>query len=282
MAELAEIIAQIEQTEEALVRTEREMRSSPEDRSLRLILASLEKRQGDLSIQFEHATAAHGLDVCTYRLFDRFDQRPHVRSFANALRDFQDLITTVYDAIKNGPKERARVGVESVAATSFGFGYTFTGSLGFVLTLPNEQLLFDSMLDDAVETVFKLTESASSAEVAEFAKRLGRAPVHIAYQWASHHAEAGLGADIRWTRASREKRAVFLQPPDNAKLQSAIEATSDMREETFTWVGVLLGGDVKTGAFHMSFEGGEDIRGKMAPDLAPEEKLILKERYRAT
>src|SRR5205823_3936231 len=100
--------------------------------------------------------------------------------------------------------------------------------------------------------------------------------------WAAHHSQEGLGAEIHWVRASATKRSVFLQPPEIARLQAAIEATSDVRDETFTWIGVLLGGDVKTGAFHMTFEGGNEVRGKMAPDLAPEERLTLRERYRAT
>lgn len=57
MADLAEIITKLEQTKEALARTERELLSSPEDRSLLLTHGSLEKRQRELNRQLEQATA---------------------------------------------------------------------------------------------------------------------------------------------------------------------------------------------------------------------------------
>src|SRR5437870_5824290 len=126
MAELLEIITQLDNTEAAIARTEQEMVRHPDERSLRLVLASLEKRQENLSSQFAVAASARGIDVCTYRLFDKLSARPNLRTFANTLRDFQELVTTVYDALRNGPKERIRVGVESLVNTSFGFAYTFT------------------------------------------------------------------------------------------------------------------------------------------------------------
>jgi hypothetical protein len=63
MAMLAEIMAELEQTEEALVRTEREMRSSPEDRSLRLIRASLEKRKHELANQLARAQGQAAIEA---------------------------------------------------------------------------------------------------------------------------------------------------------------------------------------------------------------------------
>jgi hypothetical protein len=282
MPELLEIIEQLDDTEAAIARTEQEMTLHPEERSLRFVLASLEKRQDNLSSQFSAAAKARGVDVCTYRVFDRFSARPTLSAFVNALRDFQNLVTTVYDALHNGPKERLRVGVDSIAKTAFGFGFSFTGSLGAVLTLPNEQMLFDTEIDDAIATVFQLARSEKPADIASFAARLGPAVVRSAYKWSQHHAEVGAGAEIQWKRGDEIRSEILLQPQELARLQSVIEETSDEREETFTWPGVLLGGDVKTGAFHMSFEGGNEIRGKMARDLSPENPLTLRERYRAT
>lgn len=282
MAELLEIIEQLDSTEAAIARTEQEMVRHPDEHSLRIALASLEKRQENLSSQFEAVAASRGIDVCTYRLFDRFSERPTLRTLTNTLRDFQELVTVVYDALRNGPKARNRVGVESVADTAFGFGYSFTGSLGVVLTLPNEPKLIPSEIDDAIATAFELAHAEDPAAVATFVERLGPGVIKVAYQWAAGHADAGVGADIQWKRADKVRAAILLQPQEMARLQSVIEQTSDVREDTFTWIGVLLGGDVKTGAFHMSFEGGNEIRGRMASDLAPEDRLTLRERYRAT
>jgi hypothetical protein len=282
MAELLEIITQIEDTEAAIAKTEQAFATHPGESGLRFALASLEKRQRELSEDFNLHAAARGLDVCSYRLFGRSSERPTLRVFANALRDFQELFTTVYDALVKGPKERLRVGVESLAQTSFGFGYSFTGSLGVVLTLPNERLLIPTPLDETIKTVFELARSAHPQDVESFAKKLGPAPIRMAYLWAQHQVEAGVGAEIEWRRAQDVRASAIFQAPELARLQEAIEKTSEVEETVFTWVGVLLGGDVKTGQFHMSFEGENEIRGRMARDLALEERLTLRERYRAT
>lgn len=282
MAELLEIITQIEDTEAAIARTEQAFAAHPKESGLRFALASLEKRQQELSADFNSLAAARGLDVCSYRLFDKSSTRPSLRAFANALRDFQELFTTVYDALVKGPKERLRVGVESIAQTAFGFGYSFTGSLGVVLTLPNERLLIPTPLDDTIKTVFALARSESPQDVEGFVKTLGPAPIKMAYLWAQHHVEAGVGAEIEWRRADQVRAKALFQPPELARLQRAIETTSEIEETTFTWVGVLLGGDVKTGQFHMSFEGESEIRGRMAANLGPEDRLTLGERYRTT
>jgi len=282
MAELLEIITQIEDTEAAIARTEQAFATYPNESGLRFALASLQKRQEALSADFNRLAAARGLDVCSYRLFNKSSSRPTLRAFANALHDFQELFTSVYDALAKGPKQRSRPGVESVAQTAFGFGYSFTGSLGVVLTLPNEQLLIPTPLDDTIQTIFALARAEHPPDVEKFAKTLGPAPIRMAYLWAQHHVEAGIGAEIEWRRADQVRATALFQSPELARLQQAIEATSELTETTFTWVGVLLGGDVKTGQFHMSFEGDNEIRGRMAKDLAPEERLTLRERYRTT
>jgi len=282
MAELLEIITQLDDTEAAIARTEQEMARHPGEHSLRLVLASLEKRQENLSIQFTEAASARGINVCTYRLFDKLSERPNLRTFANTLRAFQELVTMVYDALRNGPKERIRAGVESVAKTSFGLAYTFSGSLGAVLTLPNEGSLFPAF-DDAVTTVFRLAQAGQPSEVASFVKSLGAAAVRSAYQWAAHHAEAGVGADIQWRSADDVRASILLQPQELSRLHSVIGETSDVSlGDPFTWSGLLLGGDVATRTFHMSFEGADDIRGRMAKEFKTDNPLILNEPYLAT
>lgn len=282
MAELLEIISQIEDTEAAIAKTEQALAGFPHEIGLRFTLASLEKRQDQLAQEFNRLAAARGLDVCSYRLFDRTSSRPTLRVFANALHDFQELFTNVYDALAKGPKERLRVGVESLSKTSFGFGYSFTGSLGVILTLPNEQLLIPTPLDETMRTVFELCRAERPQDIEELVKKLGPAPIRSAYEWAQHHVEAGVGAEIEWRRAEQVRATAVFQAPELARLQAVIEATSDVHDDVFTWVGVLLGGDVKTGQFHMSFEGENEIRGKMSRDLSPDDRLVLRERYRVT
>src|SRR5947208_14579093 len=99
MPELLEIISQLDDTEAAIARTEQELSRYPDERGLRITLASLEKRQENLALQFDAVATSRGLDVCNYRLFGALpSMRPNLRTFASALKDFQELVTTVYEA----------------------------------------------------------------------------------------------------------------------------------------------------------------------------------------
>jgi len=183
---------------------------------------------------------------------------------------FQVVYTLVYDALVNKPKLTASVSAEAVAATSFGYGYSFTGSVGFVLTLPNERLLLDETnLDKAMTTLFELATASSSDQVAAFAKRLGPAPVKAVYKWASNLVSGGLGADIHWRREGEDRAELLVQLPELRNLTQAIEETSDEATKTIIVEGELIGTDhTKIGrTFHMRIDENTDMRGYMSGEI---------------
>jgi hypothetical protein len=117
--------------------------------------------------------------------------------YAKALADFQTTFSLTYDALKNGPKQRASLAPEVEAATAFDFGYAYSGSVGVVLTLENERLLLgETLLDETMAVVFSMAKAATASDVAAFAKRLGPPPVRALFRWATEHVAANMGAKL--------------------------------------------------------------------------------------
>ncbi len=196
-------------------------------------------------------------------------------ALAKALLNFQTTFSTVYDAETTGAKSTSHVGVQSAADTTFGYAYSFTGSVGFTLTLPNERVLvLESDLDRAINTLFTMLKATSSDQVNSFAKGLGAGPIHALYAWVDALVRSGLGADIDWRRGTQVRASVFVDLPELENLKQAIEETSDEKTETLIVVGRLVAADfkAKNHTFRMELEDTE-LRGIMSSNVAEVEGL---------
>ena len=235
--------------------------------SMLFMLRGFEKRQEELELSYAQATNERYIDVMSYRLFNDNDAPPTVPALASALSCFQTLYTVVYDAL-NKVKKTSRVTADAVAATTFRYGYTFAGSVGFVLTLPNERLLLDETdLDKAIQTVFEMAQATSSDQVAAFAKRLGPAPIREMYKWAEALVDGGLGADIDWRRENDVRAHLLLQLPELRNLQDVIIETGDDVVKTRSLSGTLVGIDVVRHTFHMTFGQSAEMRGRLSESI---------------
>jgi hypothetical protein len=257
------ILEEIQATDAEVHQLEQLLAEHPDRRSLRLALQSLEVRQEALGEEFNTVADRIGVDVCRYRLFSEADERPSIGTLAKIWNDFQTLFTTVYDAVKTGPKQRAKFSAEVESESALHWGYTFVGSVGVVLTIPNERLLVeDTSLDQAVSQFTELVKSDSSEHIARASKTLGRATVIGLKQWADDHIKARLGADFQWARGEAVRAEFFIQEPEIQNLRRAIVETSDEIEEDFTVIGQLVGIDVESRTFHLRAPDRE-IRGKI-------------------
>lgn len=272
MNKLLEIAEKLQNTQAIISQTENAMREKGVTPSVLATLNSLGKRQENLTIQFEKASLDRHLDVCDYRLFcDTTEaEQPTLRGFTKTLFDFQNLFTQVYAAVKaNAPRQTTRLSAEIAQETAFGINYTYTGSLGVVLTLPNERLLFgQSDIDESIKTVFELVKLEDTDRIAEYAKKLGAATIRALYDWTSDQVNSGLGSQIQWKRGEDVRFETFVQFPELTKLKEIIESTSDEEITELNLFGTLVGIDIPTRAFHLSFESGDDIRGNFADELA--------------
>ena len=281
MDSLLELLEKLRETEGAIARLEKAILEYPDSPTLISSLKSLRKRQQHLEAIFADISHRQSLDVCTYRLFTEQDSRPTLKSLSSTLLSFQELYTLVYDALKHGPKVKSQVSAEVAANTAFGFAYTISGSIGVVLTMPNERLLIgETMLEEAIIMLFDMVKASTSTQIANFAQKVGVAPIRKMYTWAWNQVQAGLGSEIQWRRKQEVRASLFIQPPELEALERAIAATSEEVEDTFEFTGRLIGADIKAHTFHIEYEGA-DIRGKMSENIGLEASVELPRLYKA-
>ena len=284
MTRLLELQEQLQETRATLARVERAVAEQPDKPSLSALARSLMAQQRNLEADFVTEVNRLGMDVCSYRIFSDSGNLP-LHPLAQGLIDFQSLVTVVYDARKNSvPKERAKISPDIRAETAFDFGYTFPGSLGIVLTIPNERrLILDSHLDEAISQLFSLAKARSIPDIREFAKKLGLASIRAMYKWASGHARAGLGVGIEWRRESTVRASLLAQQPELENLYQMIDETSDESETKISVEGELEAINVKAKSFALRDSSGGVIRGSYKDAISGSHRAELPERrYKAT
>lgn len=282
MSELLHIIEMLQDTQKEMSNAETAMAQYGPSFSLAISMDSLLKRREELEAVFEDLTNQSYVDVCSYRLFAGTEQRPTLPAIASAWGAFQSLYTLLYDAMRGERRIRNRPSAEAIAATTFGFAYTYAGSVGVVLTLPNDHLLFgETALDAAMELLFTLAVAESSEQIAAMAEKLGPAPIQLLYEWAQDHVQAGLGADITWRRGEKVRASLFVEADRLENLQQVIAETSDEKEEEISVVGHLVGADIQRHTFHLQLGDEGEIRGRMSDEIGHEYVVQLPRSYRA-
>jgi hypothetical protein len=258
---------QLHNTHATMLRMRIAVAKDPHDEGLALMAESLARRQETLEAAFAEAAEADYLDICNYRLIPEAGDTYPVLGLSKILAEFQQLVTTVFDAIKTKkPKVRARIAPELVQLSSFDFGYVAPGSLEIVLTVPNERLLLvESDLDDSVNTVFTMMKSADPHEVGELVDKVGIASVKKLYELAEDHYKYALSAHIKWKRNEEIRGEILVQPAQFERLCARLDERSEDTRELVSVKGRLVGLDVELRTFHMTFPEGEDIRGRVGP-----------------
>lgn len=283
MSRLLELQEKLRDTSAAIAELERAAIKEPYSPSLGLMAKSLEKRRLVLDSEFSTEADNLGIDVCTYRMLGDRDHQT-LRALVQALGGFQTVVSVVYDAVKTKvPKIRAPyITAELARETEFGFGYTFPGSVGVVLTLPNDRLLFgESWLDESFSEISNIIKAKDSSQISSFAKRLGVASVRALYSWAFDHDRLGLGASIEWRRAKTIRNQLLTQQPEFEEFHKTIEQLSEQTITEREIVGQLEGADVIKKTFHIKLDDGEDIKGSFTDAISEEQTVELPKRYRA-
>ncbi len=281
MSTLLDTIEKLQSTQEAIRRTKELLAKHPRDYGMLANITSLEKRALSLEEDFLAEASTEHLDICTYRMFADERKTYPILAVGSALSDLQRWFSTVYDALKHGPKRRAKLAPETVQQSTLDFAFAFTGSIGVAMTIPSERLLFDNDLQRAIQKVVEMAGADSSEKIYHFAKEVGAASVSAMYRWVSDHVASGTGAEIKWMRNQAEVVAGTFEKHQLADLGRAIEQTSEETEETLNVVGDLVGADINRHTFHLVFEEAEEIRGTMAESIGLEYTVELPRRYMA-
>lgn len=252
----------------------------PSNLALQAIARSLGKRQENLERAFQEAAMQNQWDVCSYRLIKSDDARFPIVAVGNALRNFQGWFSTVVDALKTGPKMKAKVPADIAEQTTLDFGYSFAGSLGMAFTVPNEHQLFgDTKIEEALRWMEHMVQAKEPAQLVEIAKTCGVASIRKMYAWAETHAKYGASVDVNWHHRKEVKSHFFVQSREAQFLCDMIEATSDETSEEVSTIGLLVGADVSHREFHMTFPHADEVRGKFGPEINVETELTLNKTY---
>ena len=283
MSNLLELQNKLQDTTSTIAHLERRVGQDPNDVLLRLSLESLVKRFKKLQSEFNEITRRQQIDICEYVIFGEADERLSLSGFSSALHEFQRSFSSLYDAIKNGPKQRTRLSANVVRESSLGFGYAYSGSLGFVLTIDRELMLMDlGHLTDAITTFFRLAEAPTKEDVGEIGKQLGSGPLRSIQRWADAHVTHGTGADISW-RHQGDTTRVVLERYHMQGLRDRIEETSSEERQVIVLDGVLTGASIETRKFDFRPDGADTISGHFTDAISEmHEVRIPNARYRAT
>ena len=289
MSELLVLQRKLQDSASEIAEMERQLGEDPDSYVLQLGLESVVSHFAQLEAEFHELADKKSVDVCTYRLFRDANEALSLRGYTSALGEFQNSLSSLYGAIKKGPRKRTRMSPDIEGVTRLNFGYAFSGSVGVVLTMERERLLVNvGALADTIETFFSLVGAPRRDDIREIGRRLGPGPLRSVFRWANAHVLDGIGADIVWRHGEEESR-VLLQRDEMRHLRDEIDATSEEKEERITMTGFLVGASIVTKRFDFAPDDmeivdlhGEIIKGRFEDAIsAKHEVRIPNARYRA-
>lgn len=248
----------------------------------RLTLQSLENRREGLREELAEVTRREFIEVCDYRIIPENSISYALNAVTGALHDFQDLVTLLFDADPAKPKQRGRVDATAVERTRFNFGFSYAGSLGVVLTIPNERLIaVDSDLDAAVRAAFELMSAKTTEDIKNAAARFGTPAVRKLYSWSKTQRDYGLSAEIKWIREREVRFGAFVQARESTEVCRLIENRSDTTVERLSVVATLVKWDLPRRKFTLEMPEDVLISGNFSKELDASVPRIVASRYKA-
>jgi len=285
MSQVIELQGELQETQALLAQLEQAAARNPASVGLRINGQSVAKRFRELEQEFRRLTAESAIDVCRYRLFSGGQESfmPAI-AVANSIREFQTLFSTAYDAIKNGPRKKPSI-TEVARETTLGFGYSFAGSVGIVMTLENRQLsLFESGLDQAMSGVFSLAKARTPMDVVAASATLGGPTIRALKNWVDDHVEDNLGIGVQWCHGNTVKGELTLQVPEMKELATVLNAASRPISDMIKLQGTIEGTEhLSSRRIHFLADDGTEIKCPYRPGVISKENPIKSPaRYEAT
>lgn len=280
MSALAEILDRIESTNERIIRLEEAAKFPNAPASVRVSIRAMEKLRASLERDFEQLAGQEETEICRYRLVPAQGHRS-IGAIAKAWIQYQALFSSVFDAIKNGPRRRSSK--RGMAESQLDFGYTFSGSIGVVLTLPTQKVDFEMarIVQRTAEAIAEMAKAETTEQLAHFVDRFGVPPVAKLGTWVDAHVAFGAGAGVDWKLWNGDAPGLLVQAKEFTRLKSAMDKITEPSEVTEPVTGELTMADMDKRRFRMKLDSGERISGAFTDAINEQQRAQLPQRYEA-
>jgi hypothetical protein len=243
---------------------ERALAASPEDKGLRITLLSARRMADRAEEELAEAAKQSDIDLCRYKVTRQTDGHYAAATFAESLVAYQDLFTALYDFVKNGMKTTASYAKEVKQASLLNLAYTYPGSLGVLLAIPNQRDLFDKgELDQIIDSMSKVSELQTIEDVRAVAGSMGLNVVRNVFKWADQNWKSDFSVDIQWTRSDSVAKGGHVTRSQLFKITSLIQQTSDEKSDDVEVVGTLVGLHYLTDVFAITTATGNTYSGRL-------------------
>jgi hypothetical protein len=282
MTQIRTIIGDLQDTDLTIERLLTLAQSQPDDDIARFNLETIKKRRTDLERKLNYELRTEQADVVEYKI-ERVEVGTYpAKAIAGSIVTFQDLVTSVFDAIRTTPKKSYKPSPASVELSAMDFAGARAGSVIVAMAIHNERLLaVKSELDTTFDLVVALLRARTDGQLRELVNRVGIASISKAYSWAENSAAYGLDTSIAWSKAVPHGEPVAISKQQALALKDAIEATSDEQITLEEYDCELVGIDDDTSYFHIKMVDGTEIKGGISAEFPKGIQWVTHENYHA-
>jgi hypothetical protein len=280
MSDFVSVVERIRRALTAVAELQRALAREPNNISHQINILAWKRVAEQSEKELHDISQTIDTDICRYRLVS-YQQSYGAEHVGASLGAFQGLFSQLYDAGVQGPKARAVIGFEQRFESQLNVEYTYSGSLGIVLSTRNPLGLFDGNLDRSVRALLDVVDISSRDGVREVAKSYGAAVVKRLHDWSDANLKGLFSPDVRWRRSDGYELGKYIELDQLQSIVNLIQATSEEEVIELKVSGILVGGDIANGTFHFVVPNGDDFRGILAIEFDRETTMTLGNRYNA-
>jgi len=243
--------------------------------SLLANIRALEKLKKRLEAEFLEVAADLELEVYRYRILNE-SERLTLGAISEAWGKFQDFFGSVYSALTKAYTVKTKKVVQR-EKLELGYGYSYAGSVGVVVTVPREVGIYAAIpIDDASSVVFDMVEAKNLDGIA---KNLGPDPVQALHSWLGVHIRNRAGLGLEWRSRDELKRSVVIEYQALNTVQTTIANTTATVRMNIT--GELFAVNVDTREFKIRGDNGQEYEGSFENAITAEHAASVPSRYEA-
>lgn len=281
MSDFASVVEQARRAFASVARLESALTRDPTNPALQVNLSACKKLARKSEDQLRAFSEYQRIDLCNYRLIPHNDRAYKLQSVSKSLLEYQNLFSQIYDALKNGAKGRAQIGMEAASESAMELAYTYSGSLGFALVAHSDRDFFEGRLDKSIDVLFEIISVNNRSAIREVASSYGASVVKRLYDWSKANLDGHFAADVLWSRSDGRKVGRIVEEDILSDIVNLIAFSGDEQSKIDYVAGRLIGGDLRSGSFHFVVPNGTDYRGAISSSFSADAEMTLGKEYAA-